>query len=162
MGRKEHERVTVIGSYPSRDVALAEFQSSAQQNLGVRTEYEIYAPPGTVASTELIRLKWANFATSSYGSKSLAVISNQRKVGVLYAVATVDSNLEYTYGQWLEGAGITYSSQRPADKTAQFEAQRGVSFSDVDPLVVQFDNTSTANSTGLREYFVRYNYERVV
>jgi subtilisin family serine protease len=157
MGRREHEKVTVIGSYPSRSVALTEFSSSAQQNIGAKVEYEIYAPPGTIAETELVRLKWGGFANNTYGNKTLALISNQRKIGVLYGVASVEQNMEYTYGEWL----LT-SSRKPADLTAQYHAQKGVSFSDVDPLVVQFDNTSTANSVSSREYFVRYNYEKVV
>jgi hypothetical protein len=157
MGRKQHERVTVIGSYPSRSVALAEFISSAQQNLGVKVEYEIYAPEGTVAQTELVRLKWGAYASNTYGNKTMALISNQRKIGVLYGVAVVDQNMEYTYGEWL----LT-TSRKPADLTAQYHAQKGVSFSDTDPLVVQFDNTSTANSISSREYFVRYSYEKVI
>jgi hypothetical protein len=157
MGRKQHERVTVIGSYPSRSVALSEFMSSAQQNIGVKQEYEIYAPPGTVAQTELVRLKWGAFASAAYGNKTMALISNNRKIGVLYGVAVVDQNMEYTYGEWL-----ATSSRKPADLTAQYHAQKGVSFSDTDPLVVQFDNTSTANSVSSREYFVRYSYEKVI
>jgi hypothetical protein len=157
MGRKQHERVTVIGSYPSRDVALAEFISSAQQNIGVKVEYEVYAPAGTVAQTELVRLKWGAYATAAYGNKTMALISNNRKIGVLYGVAVVDQNMEYTYGEWL-----ATSSRKPADLTAQYHAQKGVSFSDTDPLVVQFDNTSTANSVSSREYFVRYSYEKVI
>lgn len=157
MGRKQHERVTVIGSYPSRNVALAEFTTTAQQNIGVKVEYEVYAPPQTVAQTELIRLKWGAFATAAYLNKTMALISNNRKIGVLYAVSTVDKNLEFTYGEWLE-----HSSCKPANQSAQYEAQKGVSFSDVDPLVIQFDNTSNANSVSSREYFIRYNYERVV
>lgn len=157
MGRKQHERVTVIGSYPSRSVALSEFSSSAQQNLGVKVEYEVYAPAGTVAKTELVRLKWGAYANNTYGNKTLALISNMRKIGVLYGVAVVDQNMEYTYGEWL----LT-SSRKPNDAGAQYEAQRGVSFSDTDPLVIQFDNTSTANSVGAREYFVRYSYEKVI
>lgn len=157
MGRKQHERVTVIGSYPSRNVALAEFSSSAQQNLGVKVEYEVYAPAGTVAQTELVRLKWGAYANNTYGNKTLALISNNRKIGVLYGVASVEQNMEYTYGEWL----LT-SSRKPADVTAQYHAQKQVSFSDTDPLVIQFDNTSTANSVGAREYFIRYNYEKVV
>lgn len=157
MGRKEHERVTVIGSYPSRNVALAEFTSSAQQNLGTKVEYEVYAPADTVATTQLVRLKWGAYANNTYGNKTLALISNQRKIGVLYGVAVVDQNMEYTYGEWL----LT-SSRKPAESGAQYDAQKGVSFSDVDPLVIQFDNTSTANSVGSREYFVRYSYEKVI
>jgi hypothetical protein len=157
MGRKQHERVTVIGSYPSRSVALAEFISSSQQNIGVKVEYEIFAPAGTVAQTELVRLKWGAFATAAYGNKTMALISNNRKIGVLYGVAVVDQNMEYTYGEWL-----ATSSRKPADLTAQYHAQKGVSFSDSDPLVVQFDNTSTANSVSSREYFVRYSYEKVI
>jgi hypothetical protein len=157
MGRKQHERVTVIGSYPSRSVALAEFISSSQQNIGVKVEYEIFAPAGTVAQTELVRLKWGAYATAAYGNKTMALISNNRKIGVLYGVAVVDQNMEYTYGEWL-----ATSSRKPADLTAQYHAQKGVSFSDSDPLVVQFDNTSTANSVSSREYFVRYSYEKVI
>jgi hypothetical protein len=157
MARREHERVTVIGSYPSKSVALAEFITTAQQNIGVKVEYEIYAPAGTIAETELIRLKWGAYATAAYGNKTLALISNQRKIGVLYGVAVVDQNMEYTYGEWL-----ATSSRKPADLTAQYHAQKGVSFSDIDPLVVQFDNTSTANSISSREYFVRYNFEKVI
>jgi hypothetical protein len=157
MGRKQHERVTVIGSYPSRDVALLEQTTSVQQNLGTKVEYELYAPAGTVAQTELVRLKWGGFASSAYGNKTLALISNNRKIGVLYGVASVEQNMEYTYGEWL-----ATSTRKPADLTAQYHAQKGVSFSDTDPLVVQFDNTSTANSVASREYAVRYNYERVI
>jgi hypothetical protein len=157
MGRKQHERVTVIGSYPSKAVALAELTTAAQQNLGTKVEYEIYAPGGTVAESQLIRLKWGGFATSAYGNKTLALISNNRKIGVLYGVATVDQSMEYTYGEWLQT-----TSRKPADLTAQYHAQKKVTFSDTDPLVVQFDNTSTANSTGSREYAVRYSYEKVV
>jgi hypothetical protein len=146
MGRKQHERVTVIGSYPSRSVALAEFISSSQQNIGVKVEYEIFAPAGTVAQTELVRLKWGAYASAAYGNKTMALISNNRKIGVLYGVAVVDQNMEYTYGEWL-----ATSSRKPADLTAQYHAQKGVSFSDSDPLVVQFDNTSTANSVSSRE-----------
>jgi hypothetical protein len=157
MARREHERVTVIGSYPSRSVALAEFISTAQQNLGTKVEYEIYSPAGTIAQTELVRLKWGAYANNTYGNKTMALISNQRKIGVLYGVAVVDQNMEYTYGEWL----LT-TSRKPNDVTAQYHAQKGVSFSDTDPLVVQFDNTSTANSVSSREYFVRYNYEKVI
>lgn len=157
MGRKQHERVTVIGSYPSRKVALAEFSSSAQQNLGVKVEYEVYAPANTIATTQLVRLRWASYATSAYGNKTMALISNMRKVGVLYGVSTVDQSLEYTYGEWLNT-----TSRKPADAGAQYDAQKGISFTDIDPLVIQFDNTSTANSTGAREYFIRYSYEKVI
>jgi hypothetical protein len=157
MGRKQHERVTVIGSYPSRNVALSEFSTSAQLNLGTRIEYEVYAPVGTVAKTELVRMKWEGYASATYGNKTLALISNNRKVGVLYGVASVEQKMEYTYGEWL----LT-SSRKPADLTAQYHAQKDVTFSSTDPLVIQFDNTSTANSISVRDFAVRYSYEKVI
>lgn len=160
MGRKQHERVTVIGSYPSRSVALSELSTTATLAAGAKIEYEVYAPPQTVAKTELVRLRWNKLSaavTSAYGSRTMALISNMRKIGVLYAVGSAEMDLQYTYGEYLN-----HSSCKPANAAAAYEAQKGVSFSDTDPLVIQFDNTSTANSVQEREYYIRYSYERVV
>jgi hypothetical protein len=171
MGRKQHERITVIGSFPSKAVALAEFSSLDPQNAGTKVEYEVYAPEGVIATTELIRLRWAKLGagvTDAYGNRVVALISNQRKIGVLYAVQLASQECHYTYGQWEPDKVVSDTAfpttMKPIDKTAQYHAQKGVSFSDTDPLVIQFDNTSTANSASgtARQYFVRYSYEKVI
>lgn len=157
MGRKQHERVTVIGQLPVKSVGVLQFSTSAQQNLGTKVEYELYAPADTVAETDLMNLVWGSFATNTYGSKTLALIANNRTLGIVYGVATVDQPLRFTYGQW-----ENISSCKPANQTSQYLAQKGVVFSDTNPLVIQFDNTSTANSISERSYFIRYSYEKVI
>lgn len=169
MGRKQHERVTVIGSYPSKKSGLATFTTSDSLALNQRVEYEVYAPANTIAYSELVRLRWAKLGagvTDAYGNRVMALISNQRKIGILYAVQLASQECHYTYGQWEPDKAVSDTAypttMKPKDATSQYHAQKGVSFTDLDPLVIQFDNTSTANSTSTRSYEIRYSFEKVI
>lgn len=162
MARAQHQKVTVIGSYSSKNTLLYQFSNITHLTQpGEQYEVELYAPENTIAETDLIRMQWDVWTTATgTNDKRLACLANQRKMGITIGYAKDNQFLEYNYGEWQ----ITESRNQPSDKRNQHASQKGVVFTSEDPLVFQFHNLSATihDNKALKEIFVRYHFERVV
>jgi hypothetical protein len=158
MGRREHERVTIIGSFASREVAFIENLPSTILASGQFLEVDIFSPKDTVSKVLGMQLAYGAFTSGATGTKRVLVLHGNNKVGVTYAVGNANTLLQYTHGEWTGTTEVF-----PSDKSAQYVAQSHAVFDDVNPLRIRFENNGSIwDKDIVKRIYLWVERERVV
>lgn len=156
MGRKQHEKVTVIGAYPGKRVRMiknsyapGEVSIPAGQSLSV----DVYAPVGFISQTKALLLQWYFFSGATTGFKHVQVVQAGLEIGMLLGRQNVGTNfskeLYYRYGRF-----ESCDEMMPATEDAQIKAQEMIIFDDKTPVTVKFYNaTNVAENVAKRFNF---------
>ena len=165
MGRREHEKVTVIGSYPSKQTYYAANDHGlfiGPPVYGVPVEIEIYPNEPLLCKTDQVTLEFGKWGAGTGAGRAVGLLGNNRQIGIVFGSSNkCNTDLKYTYGEWT-GAD---AKQSPVNPTAQWMAQQSAVFDDENPLTVIFTtyNQSEPAPQNTKMYVaIRYTGERVV
>lgn len=148
MGRKQFERVTVIGAYPGRKVRAVDQRLTTPIPAGGSIKVDIYASPGTMARVKSMHLEYNAFPSTGGTGKYIGLLTGNMLIWNTQAFANGSNEpLLFHHGYWRTASGYKW----PDTTDAQVGMMENLVFLDTVPMSVIFKNDSDASDGGVEK-----------
>lgn len=161
MGRKEHQKVTIIGSFPSIGTELIGGDYSTGVAKSSDDIYNFYAPEGHIARLKAISVTYKDISNATSGQQGISILVGKNSlIGAGYAEkkGTTRGDLKYNHGKWTNAD----NRKEPIDDISQAVLLQNVVITDTQPLRVVFRNFTDVGESVSKQVWAWVELERVV